>query len=241
MAEPTEIRDEIERILGQKRDLTGVRVLVTAGPTYESIDPVRYLGNRSSGKMGYAVAEEARDRGATVTLISGPTALPAPERIELIAVESHAQMRREVLERLRDRDVVVMAAAIADFTPAAPSGKKIERQGALNLALTPTSDIAAEASQERPDALHIGFALETGDLAGRAREKMLRKGQAMVIANAIASDHNPFGSDTNRVTIITPEGTDELPPRSKREVAAEIWNTALRLRPHLRLEDGTNQ
>lgn len=241
MVEPAEIRDEIERILGRKRDLAGVRVLVTAGPTYETIDPVRYIGNRSSGKMGYAVAEEARNRGASVSLITGPTSLPVPPGMDVVQVESHAQMREAVLRRVHDQDVVVMAAAVADFTPAETSGEKIERRDGLELALAPTSDIAAEASREHPDALHIGFALETGDLAGRAREKMLRKGQNMVVGNAITSAHNPFGSDTNRVIIMTADETVELPERSKRDVAAEVWNAVIRLRPTLRLQDRANQ
>jgi phosphopantothenoylcysteine decarboxylase/phosphopantothenate--cysteine ligase len=241
MAEPDEIRAEIERILSTANDLAGVRVLVTAGPTFEAIDPVRFIGNRSSGKMGYAVAQEARDRGAHVVLVSGPSALRPPAGVEIVPVESHQQMSRAVLERARDQDVIVMAAAIADFAPAQPSDQKLKRQDALTLELTPTSDISAEAVAENPDALHIGFALETGDLVHRAQEKMLRKGQDMVVANGVGADHNPFGADTNRVAIITREGITELPERSKRDVARHLWDVALRLRPQLGREHCSDQ
>jgi phosphopantothenoylcysteine decarboxylase/phosphopantothenate--cysteine ligase len=241
MAEQDEIRAEIERILSTANDLAGVRVLVTAGPTFEAIDPVRFIGNRSSGKMGYAVAQEARDRGAHVVLVSGPSALQPPAGVEIVPVESHQQMSRAVLERARDQDVIVMAAAIADFAPAQPSDQKLKRQDALTLELTPTSDISAEAVAENPDALHIGFALETGDLVHRAQEKMLRKGQDMVVANGVGADHNPFGADTNRVAIITREGITELPERSKRDVARHLWDVALRLRPQLGREHCSDQ
>lgn len=241
MAEPEEILAEIERVLERPRDLEGVRVLVTAGPTFEPIDPVRYIGNRSSGKMGYAVAEEARDRGARVTLVTGPTAIRHPAGMEVLSVETHDQMQDAVLQHLSGQDVVVMAAAIADFTPAAPSGEKIKRQDGLELALRPTSDIAAETVRRLPEAFHIGFAVETDDLIGRSREKMLRKGQHLVVANSVTESHSPFGSDTNRVAIVTPKETIELSERSKREVAGEIWNAARRLRPELGLENRPDQ
>lgn len=241
MAEPDEIATEIERLLGHQRDLDGVRVLVTAGPTYESIDPVRFIGNRSSGKMGYAVAEEARARGARVVLVSGPTALPPPRGIAIIRVESHAEMREAVLSHVADMDVIVMAAAVADFSPKEPAVRKMKRQEAVTLPLSPTSDIAAEAARATPDALHIGFALESDNLIEHAGEKMLRKGQDMVVANAVTGEHNPFGADTNRVTIVTRNVAVEVPETSKREVARKLWDTAVRLRPTLRLQHGADQ
>lgn len=242
MAEPQAIVVEIERTLKTRHDLSGVRVLVTAGPTYEAVDPVRFVGNRSSGKMGYAVAEEARDRGAEVTLISGPVSLPAPPEVTLVPVESHAQMRDAVLTAIRDQDVVVMAAAVSDFAPAAPATEKIKRgDSSLALELAATSDIAAEAARANRHALHIGFALETGELVERAREKLGRKGQGMVVANAVTPDHNPFGSDTNRVALVTPDGVEELRETSKREVARHIWDAALALRPDLRKQDSADE
>jgi phosphopantothenoylcysteine decarboxylase/phosphopantothenate--cysteine ligase len=242
MADPDQIRREIERILATDRDLAGVQVLVTAGPTYEPIDPVRFIGNRSSGKMGYAVAEAARGRGAEVVLVTGPTGLPPPPGVQVVPVERHAEMREAVLRYAPGQDVIVMAAAVADFAPAAPATEKIKRNDdRLSLPLVSTSDIAAEAVRAAPGALHVGFALETGDLIERAREKLRRKGQSLVVANAVTESHNPFGADTNRVTFVTSDGVRELDEMSKREVARELWNEVLRLRPDLRLEHGAHQ
>jgi phosphopantothenoylcysteine decarboxylase/phosphopantothenate--cysteine ligase len=241
MSEPEEIMAEIERLLAGSRELAGVQVMVSAGPTYEPIDPVRFIGNRSSGKMGYAVAEEARDRGAHVVLVSGPSAVPPPGGLEVVRVETHGQMRQAVLDRAGSADVVVMAAAIADFTPSHPAEIKIKREDAMTLHLHPTSDIAAEVAAAHPEVFLIGFALETGDLVERAREKMRRKGLGMVVANAVNASHNPFGSDDNRVTLVTPEGTVEIQESPKRVVAREIWDAALRLRPSLRSEHRSHQ
>lgn len=241
MSDPDDIRREIENILGRSRDLSGVRVLVTAGPTYEPIDPVRFIGNRSSGKMGYAVAKEAQRRGADVVLISGPTTLRPPSGVKVLRTESHAQMRLAVLERASAQDVIVMAAAVADFTAAASATEKIKRSDALALPLSPTSDIAAEAALAAPEAFHVGFALESSNLIERAREKLRRKGQSLVVANPITESHNPFGADTNQVSFVTADGIRELEKTSKQEVAAELWDEILRLRPELRLEDGSHQ
>ena len=229
MAEPATIFEAIEQTLRGQADLAGLRVLVTAGPTIEPVDPVRFLGNRSSGKMGYAIAQEARDRGADVLLVTGRTALTDPHGIELIRVETTAEMRHAVLEHVRGRDVVVMAAAIADFRPAAAAERKIKRADRLTLELVPTEDIAAEAAQAAPRALHVGFALESGNLVGAAREKLRRKGQHLVIANRISAQENPFGSDENRVAFVSEESAMEYPTMSKREVARLMWDEVGRM------------
>lgn len=225
MSEPRVIAGEIERLLSRAGDLAGMRVLVTAGPTFERLDPVRYIGNRSSGKMGYAVAEEARSRGADVALISGPACLPSLA-VETIRVESTEEMRRAVLDRAPGMDVVVMAAAVADFRPIDAGSEKRKRTGNFVLELEPTTDIAAEVSRIAPGALHIGFALETENLLASAREKLARKGQDMVVANGLSAEHNPFGSETNRVYLVTADDIRELPEMPKRRVAAAIWDAA---------------
>jgi phosphopantothenoylcysteine decarboxylase/phosphopantothenate--cysteine ligase len=224
MAEPAEILEAVRRALQRRDDLRGLRVLVTAGPTYEPIDPVRFIGNRSSGKMGHAVAVEARDRGAEVFLVAGPVSLPDPAGILVQRVETASQMRDAVLGRVGECDVVVMAAAVADFRPAASSEQKMRRSAELELRLVPTADIAAEAAAANPEAFHVGFALESSGLIEAAREKMRRKGQQLVVANAISEEHNPFGSETNRVVIVSKEGVQELPEMSKREVARVLWD-----------------
>jgi phosphopantothenoylcysteine decarboxylase/phosphopantothenate--cysteine ligase len=224
MAEPETIAIAIERLLTRRSSLAGKRVLVTAGPTYEPIDPVRFIGNRSSGKMGYAVAMEAQERGAEVVLISGPTALQPPPGVECIAVESTVEMRAAVLDRAALSDVLVFSAAVADFTPAARASRKLERSASVTLDLVPTSDIAAEAATAAPHAIRIGFALQTDDLHRKAREKLERKGLHLIIANELSDAHNPFGADENRVTLITRDGLHQLPLLPKREVAAAIWD-----------------
>lgn len=225
MSEPGIIAEAIEGVLSRGQDLSGLRVLITAGPTFESIDPVRYIGNRSSGKMGYAMAAEAQARGAQVTLVTGPTNLPTPF-VETVQVESTEEMRRAVLDRSRGMDIIVMTAAVADFRPVEVGPEKRKRSGVFTLELEPTPDIAAEASRLTPGALHVGFALETEDLLASARAKLTRKGQDLVVANTLSSDHNPFGSDTNHVYLVTSHGSRELPEMPKRQVAAAIWDEA---------------
>lgn len=229
MTEPEGIRVAIEDALAVRRQLVGRTVLVTAGPTYEPIDPVRFIGNRSSGKMGYAVAREARDRGATVVLVAGPTSLPDPAGMEVIHVETHAHMRDEVLARVRRCDVAVMAAAVADFRPSERAREKLKRRGTISLELTPNSDIAAEAAEANPGAIHVGFALESEDLIDRARDKLTRKGQDLVVANAISPEHNPFGSDSNQVVLVTRDDVESLPPASKAKVARVLWDRVVDL------------
>jgi phosphopantothenoylcysteine decarboxylase/phosphopantothenate--cysteine ligase len=220
MVEPAEIHQSIVALLRASQSLKGKKVLVTAGPTYEPIDPVRFIGNRSSGKMGYAIAEVARNRGAEVTLVSGPTALPPPHAVRFIPVETAAQMRDSALSVALTADVIVMAAAVADFRPSNAASAKIKRAEGLVLDLSPTEDIAAELVRVAPHAFHVGFALETGDLVSAARSKLRRKGQQLVVANEVSDRHNPFGADTNRVVLVSEKDATELPQMSKRDVAA---------------------
>jgi phosphopantothenoylcysteine decarboxylase/phosphopantothenate--cysteine ligase len=229
MSEPLAIVEAIESLLQHRQDLEGYNILITAGPTFEAIDPVRYIGNRSSGKMGFALAKEAGDRGGEVLLISGPTALEPS--VPVIPVESAADMRRAVLDRAAAMDVIVMCAAVSDFRPIEPLLHKQKRAGKLTLELEPTPDIAAAAVAAAPQAFHIGFALETDNLLASAREKMISKGQNLVVANALTADHNPFGSDENLVTLLTPSGEKPLPRMSKTEIARVIWDEVIPLLP----------
>lgn len=224
MSEPPDIARAVREALRTSESLAGRKVLVTAGPTYEPIDPVRFIGNRSSGKMGYAVATEAQRRGADVLLVSGPTSLARPVGMHLIDVETSDEMRRAVLKHAPDQAVIVMCAAVADYTPVAPSEGKLKRGETKQIEVTATSDIAAEAARLAPGAIHVGFALESGPLVAAAREKLRRKGQALVVANGIAADHNPFGSDTNQVVFVTETGERAFPPSAKGEVARRLWD-----------------
>ena len=224
MSEPEAIVEAIEAILNPKRDLEGRRVLVTAGPTVERIDPVRYITNRSSGKMGYAIAEAARDRGAEVTLVSGPVALQAPAGVEVVCIESSAELCEAVLARGERADVVVQAAAPADFTPANVAGQKIKKTGAgMALELKNTTDIAAELGRRKHDGqVLVAFAAETNDLIENARAKLARKNADLVVANDVSRSDAGFGVDTNAVTLVTRDGERELPLMSKRGVADGI-------------------
>ena len=217
------------------QDLAGWRVVVTAGGTAEPIDPVRFIGNRSTGKMGVAIAEAALDRGADVTLIHGMTSVALPEEANLVSAPSAAEMREAVLAAVRSCDALVMAAAVADFRPREVATGKIARDGSgLTLELEPTSDILAEAvsvaRQSGKPPVVVGFAAETGSLA-RARDKATRKGVDLLVANDVAEDGSGFGTDTNRVTLVVPGGTDEeWPLMSKRQVADRIWDRVVATR-----------
>jgi phosphopantothenoylcysteine decarboxylase / phosphopantothenate---cysteine ligase len=224
MAEPLTVVAAIEKILVSSESLAGVRVLVSAGPTYEAIDPVRFVGNRSSGKTGYAIAEVARDRGAAVTLVSGPTHLTDPPGVETIHIESTAQLREAMMSRAGNASVIVMATAVADFRPEAVSDHKIHRSERLSLTLAPTSDIAAELVVAAPHALHVGFALEDSNPVESARSKLRRKGQQLVVANSLSPEFSPFGSESNRVWFVTEQKEIELPELSKRGIAARLWD-----------------
>jgi phosphopantothenoylcysteine decarboxylase/phosphopantothenate--cysteine ligase len=217
-------------------DLAGWRIVVSAGGTAEAIDPVRYIGNRSTGKMGVAIAQAALDRGAQVTLIAGMISAPIPSGVDLVRAPSAAEMRDAVLAALPQADALIMAAAVADFRPRTTSATKIARDGAgLTLELEPTSDILAEAVQttrtftgRRP--VIVGFAAETGSLE-RAPAKAARKGVDLMVANDVADEGSGFGTDTNKVTIIEPNGPpDAWPIMSKRQVADRLFDRIIGLR-----------
>ncbi len=224
MAEPAEIVEALDALLSGKRDFEGVKVLVTAGPTVERIDPVRYITNRSTGKMGYAIAEAARDRGAEVALVSGPVTLAAPAGVELVPVESSADLCAAVLARGEWADVVIQAAAPADFTPETFAEGKIKKTGeGMVLRLKNTTDIAAELGRrKRPGQVLVAFAAETDDVLENARGKLDRKNADMVVANDVSRADAGFGVDTNAVTLVTRDGETALPLMRKREVADGI-------------------
>ncbi len=225
---------EIESILrqagvilsGAHRDLTKKKILVTAGPTYEAIDPVRFIGNRSSGKMGFALANAAAQRGATVTLIAGPVRLETPRNVERIDVESAREMWEAVMVHAKKKDAVIMAAAVADFTPAHPVAHKIKKNGRDRLSdikLAPTADILAAVAKRKLSKVVAGFALETEDGMEHAKAKLREKGLDFIVLNVQKKEQSVFGSDTNTVTIIDRKGTmDELPELPKFEVANRL-------------------
>jgi len=216
-------------VLGRKGDLAGKNIVVTAGGTQEPVDPVRCLTNRSSGKMGYAVAEAARNRGAEVTLISAPTALLKPTGIKVIDVTTAEEMLKAVQEATKKADVLIMAAAVADFRPARPSGSKIKRQdlNELRLELEKTPDILA---QVKGDFIRVGFAAESHDIVANARDKVKRKGLDLIVANDITEKDCGFGTETNRVTIIDSQGkAEELPLLHKNVVANKILDRVVNL------------
>ena len=234
MAQPESIVAALDALLNPRQDLAGLRVLVTAGPTVERIDPVRYITNRSSGKMGYAIAEAARDRGARVTLVSGPVQLSAPAGVEVVYVESSAQLCKAVLERGAEADAVIQAAAPADFRPAQTAAHKIKKTGeGMTLALENTVDIAAELGRrKRPGQVLVAFAAETDDLLENAKGKLERKNADLVVANDVSRSDACFGVDTNAVTLITREGARALPLMSKREAADGILDLVAELARH---------
>jgi phosphopantothenoylcysteine decarboxylase/phosphopantothenate--cysteine ligase len=215
------------------QDLATETVLITAGPTREPIDPVRYISNRSSGKMGYALADAALHRGARVLLVSGPTALPALSGVEMVRVETAEQMRNAVLERLPQATVVIKAAAVGDYRPLAPAEQKIKRQGqgGITLELTPTSDIVAElAKKARPEQLVIGFAAETDDALANARRKFQSKSLHAIVVNDVSQPGIGFDSDRNAVTILTRDEEIAVPETSKMEVAHRVLDVVSKLR-----------
>jgi phosphopantothenoylcysteine decarboxylase / phosphopantothenate---cysteine ligase len=230
------IVEKVRAVLGLRRDFEGQTVLVTAGPTREDLDPVRFLTNRSSGKMGYALAEAAARRGAHVILVSGPTDLAAPDGVDWVPVRSTEEMRSAVRERAADANVIIMAAAVADYRPAAAQSQKFKREGAgLTLELEPTPDILAElghdSAQQTGRRVLVGFAAETDRLAENARGKLSRKGADMIVANDVTQEGAGFDTDTNIVTIFTRDGHEiPLPKLSKFEVANRVLDQALALR-----------
>jgi phosphopantothenoylcysteine decarboxylase / phosphopantothenate---cysteine ligase len=226
-AEPEDLVREVEDVLeatgaGAERDLAGRVIVVTAGPTFEPIDPVRFIGNRSSGKMGVAIAAEALARGADVRLILGPGTVPPPPGITPTMVATAEEMRDAVMAEAGSADAVVMAAAVADFRPKAPAADKLKKEmGAPELGLEPTPDILAELGERRvPGRVLVGFAAETGDVEAAGREKLTRKHLDLLVANEVGRDGTGFGSDTNQAAILS-SGGDGVPLRewTKAELA----------------------
>jgi phosphopantothenoylcysteine decarboxylase/phosphopantothenate--cysteine ligase len=218
-------------VLGLRHDLENQTVLVSAGPTCEDIDPVRFLTNRSSGKMGYALAEAAHDRGARVVLVSGPTDLKIPDGVEWVPVRTTAQMHRAVLQHASSTNVAIMAAAISDYRPAATQDRKIKRgEGRFVLELEPTPDILAELGREKGNRVLIGFAAETDKVAENVRGKLARKGANMIVANDVTQEGAGFDTDTNIVTFYLRDGREiPLPKMSKLEVANRILDQVLEI------------
>jgi len=225
MSEPEQIVQALEKLFEEpKTDLAGKHVLVTAGPTVERIDPVRFITNRSTGKMGYAIAEAAAARGAKVTLVSGPVSLPCPKGVERVSVESSAQLCEAVLSAAEMADAVIQAAAPADFTPETVAAQKIKKTGdEMVLRLKPTTDIAATlGARKRPGQVLVAFAAETNDVEDNARGKLARKNADLVVANDVTRPGAGFGTDTNIVTLVTKDAFEPLEQMSKREVADAI-------------------
>lgn len=243
----------IRMVLGRQGDLAGRRVIVTAGGTRESLDPVRYIGNHSSGKMGYALATEARDRGAHVILISGPVALPAPYGVELHRVDTAIQMRDAVHSFITDADVLIMSAAVADFRPAKPAAQKIKKtggeakeqgedseEGEFTVTLVHNPDILRELAEalKTPDGhlrpqrhlIRVGFAAETDNIIVHARDKLVRKSLDLLVANDVTRADSGFGTDTNKVLLFHTDGAiEDLPVMPKSGVAAAIWDRVVQL------------
>jgi len=235
LAEPEEIIAVVQEFFStneQKQkptlDLAGKRVLITAGPTREKIDPVRYISNHSSGKMGYALAEEARDRGAEVILVSGPTALPRPEGVQFVPVESVQEMYDEVVARYSDCDIVIKAAAVSDYRPVNRHVHKLKKsEGPLQLELEKAPDILHALGQKKTSQYVVGFAAETRDVIKYAREKLIRKQADMIVANDVLAEGAGMGTDTNIVTLVTEKEDITLPIMSKRDVANRIFDAIL--------------
>ena len=224
------IAKKVCEVLGLRHDLVGQTILVTAGPTCEDIDPVRFLTNRSSGKMGYALAEAANRRGAQVILVSGPTDLKIPDGVDWLPIRATEEMRQAVRERAASANVVIMAAAISDYRPATQYDQKLKRnEGRLTLGLEPTPDILAELGREKQRGrVLVGFAAETNAVAENARGKLARKGADMIVANDVTQEGAGFDADTNIVTIYSRDGREmSLPKMSKLEVANRILDRVL--------------
>jgi phosphopantothenoylcysteine decarboxylase/phosphopantothenate--cysteine ligase len=246
MAEPAAIADAVLCALGRCHDLAGEVVLVTAGGTREALDPVRFIGNRSSGKMGYALAEAALSRGAKVILISGPSSLHPPAHCELIRITTAAEMRAAVLERMTEATLIIKAAAVADYRPVTISEQKLKRSGPLTLELAPTEDILAEVvRRRRPGQLIVGFAAETENRMENGRAKLLAKGADAIVVNDVSGDGSGFDVDSNEATFLTLSTAIELPRMSKRSLADRILDEILTLRRPssvlLEFDEGQNQ
>jgi phosphopantothenoylcysteine decarboxylase/phosphopantothenate--cysteine ligase len=232
LAGQEEIVKAVREVLHVQRDLEGQTILVTAGPTREDLDPVRYLTNRSSGKMGYAVAEAAARRGAKVSLITGPTTLETPAGVERVDVRTAEEMHRAVIERFPGASVAILAAAVADYRPVEKSTEKIKKsKESLMISLAPTADILAEIAASKGERLVVGFAAETDHVAENARKKLAAKNADLIVANDVTAEGAGFDTDTNIVTLFARDGRDlALPKLSKGEVARRILDEVVRLR-----------
>ena len=231
MAEPDAIADAMVSIFGRRHDLAGEVVLVTAGGTREALDPVRFLGNRSSGKMGYALADAAQSRGAKVILVTGPTALHPPARCEVVRVTAAEEMRAAVLDRIDRATMVIKAAAVADYRPAIVLGQKLKRTGPITLELAPTEDILAEVvRRRRPGQLIVGFAAETENRMENGRAKLLRKGADAIVVNDVSGESVGIDADNNAATFLTNSTAIELHEMPKRQLADRILDEILALR-----------
>src|SRR5216110_3607426 len=222
--------------LGCSQDLAGETVLITAGPTREKIDPVRYLTNRSSGRMGYALAEAALRRGARVLLVSGPAALTPPDAAEVTRVESAEQMREAVLKLLPQATIVIKTAAVSDYRPKHTASQKIKGKGALTLELEPTTDILADIARKKDSQIIIGFAAETENALENARQKLSSKTLDAIVANDVSREGVGFDSDRNAVTIITHDDVIEIPESTKWEVAQRVLDEIVRLRDRRKIQ-----
>ena len=230
LAENETIVAAVLEALGASQDLHGETVLITAGPTREKIDPVRYLTNRSSGRMGYALAEAALRRGARVLLVSGPTALTPPATAELTRVESAEQMRIAVLDLLPHATIVIKTAAVSDYRPKVTAGQKIKRKGSMTLELEATPDILKEISLHKQVQIVVGFAAETENVLENARQKLTTKHLDAIVVNDVSHEGVGFDSDRNAATILTHDEVVEVPETTKWEVAQRILDQVVRLR-----------
>jgi phosphopantothenoylcysteine decarboxylase/phosphopantothenate--cysteine ligase len=230
LAENETIVAAVMEALSAWQDLAGETVLVTAGPTREKIDPVRYLTNRSSGRMGYAIAEAALRRGARVLLVSGPAAIAAPDAAEVTRVETAEEMLAAVLKLLPQSTVVIKTAAVADFRPKAVAAQKIKRKGEMTLELEPTVDILAEVARRKTFQVVVGFAAETENVLENARQKLASKSLDAIVVNDVSREGVGFDSDRNAVTIISPSEVVEVPETSKWEVAQRVLDQVVKLR-----------
>ena len=232
LPEPEVLLDEIARELAREKDLAGVHVTVTAGPTQESLDPVRFLTNHSSGKMGYAIAREAMLRGAEVTLISGPVALKPVPGVELVKITTAQDMLEAVQAALPQTDILIKAAAVADYRPATVADEKLKKKdGELSIPLERTADILAWVSENRHEGLFVcGFSMETENMLENSRGKFIKKGLDMIVANNLKTQGAGFGVETNVVTLITRDEIKELPLMGKDEVAGKLLDEIQKMR-----------
>jgi phosphopantothenoylcysteine decarboxylase / phosphopantothenate---cysteine ligase len=230
LAENEAVVAAVLEALGSSQDLSGETVLITAGPTREKIDPVRYLTNRSSGRMGYAMAETALRRGARVLLVSGPTSLTPPEAAEVTRVESAEEMRQAVVTLLPKASIVIKTAAVSDYRPKSAAEQKLKRKGPMTVELEATRDILKELAARKTSQILVGFAAETENVLENARQKLLTKNLDMIVVNDVSHEGVGFDSDRNAVTIITREDVVDVPETTKWEVAQRVLDQVVRLR-----------